>query len=521
MSATEFREGEVRSSHVFSAMAAVLSGAAWFQAPILASLTKTQGGVLIRDATMLAHPLRACTACAVFLIALASGVSSALAQTNSSASPGSAASRGKSSSAGIPETAARPPRSAYVAARAHGDVEEELYYGPGDPPPRNYGPAPRSYGPSAAPARYRRGLPRDTYHGVPSWPCGDQGDCCDACSSRSGYGGDYWNGYGDDCSDACGYGSYGRGYDDYCGDDCGISCCEPRGRWGGGWVGSAEVTFLKPHNSSGTGFNSAIDAGLFSTITGASLSFDIDPDYEASGRFTVGWQACGGLGVRGRFWDYDHAFDGTAAVDVGTALFFPTGQTMALTAGLPITIGHSWDTSVIDLEVFDTARLGCYWDVTWSAGFRYVEYREVSNLAINVTGTAVNLAQVKDFDGIGMTTALELRRPVFGCLDFFTNARWSILMGDEEDTLSASAVIGTTAPVAVTLTETQKNDVKFIFEMQVGAQYVVPLCGNGDFFVRAGAEMQYWDGFGVSPTTLLFDESAGFGGLFVAIGVNR
>jgi hypothetical protein len=94
-----------------------------------------------------------------------------------------------------------------------------------------------------------------------------------------------------------------------------------------------------------------------------------------------------------------------ASIGVGTSI-----GGLGITAGLPLTVAHSWDAYALDLEVFDTTKLGCHWDVTWSVGFRYVEYEEVRSLALNVTGVAVNLAQLKNFEGIGMTSALELRR---------------------------------------------------------------------------------------------------------------
>jgi hypothetical protein len=102
----------------------------------------------------------------------------------------------------------------------------------------------------------------------------------------------------------------------------------------------------------------------------------------------------------------------------------------------------------------------------------------------------------------------------------FANARGSMLMGDETNLLNVSVVVGT-ATVAVAINEVQKNDVKFIFETQAGAEYILPICGGGYYFARAGVEMQYWDNFGVSPTGLLFDESSGFGGLFAAVGIQR
>jgi hypothetical protein len=167
----------------------------------------------------------------------------------------------------------------------------------------------------------------------------------------------------------------------------------------------------------------------------------------------------------------------------------------------------------VDVEVIDSTRLGCYWDATWSLGFRYVEYEEVRGVAVP---GLFSIAAEKQFSGIGTTGSFELRRPVTNALNLFGNTRASILMDDDDNSLTIGL-----GPGAIVITERQANDVKFIFETQMGLEWAQPTYSGGCYFARVGVEMQYWNNFGVSPISLLFDESAGFGGFFASVGLSR
>lgn len=283
----------------------------------------------------------------------------------------------------------------------------------------------------------------------------------------------------------------------------GNPCCRSQGL-----VGGVEVGYLKAHNSSGTG-----PTGIFAAADDDASIAEIDPSYDFAPRLWVGYGRCDGLGARLRYWEFDHSYD-VAIPDAN-----PFGTAFE---GF-----HGWDTWVADIEVTDSTVLGCHWDVTWSAGFRYVDFFE--NVGLRDAGAAALLLS-KQITGIGLTASLELRRRVNCNIGLFSSVRGSAIYGDEDTRLYAN--IGNLNDFG--RFETERNDVKFLWEAQLGGEYILPICGGGYYFLRAGAEVQYWGGFGVDQDAFGIDDSddelvpslpgdaaVGFAGLFVSAGIQR
>jgi hypothetical protein len=289
---------------------------------------------------------------------------------------------------------------------------------------------------------------------------------------------------------------------------CGC-CCDPCCR-SQGFVGGVEVGYLKAHHSEGTGF-----PNLFAAPIGGepgTINGNLDPDFEAAPRFWAGYRRCDGLGVRARYWEFDHTFEeGLVNGVLGVTAFS--------------SVFHGWDTWVADVEVTDTTQLGCYWVVTVSAGYRHVEYFESAGL-VEPTG-AITVASTKSFTGEGATAAAEFRRCVSCNLGLYASVRTSVVYGDEFNTSGAAIDPGDNNGVEILVASAiHQNDVKFIYEAQLAAEYLMPLCSGGEFFARAGAEVQYWDTFGVDNGFLALigqfdDNSVGFAGFFAAVGIER
>jgi hypothetical protein len=107
----------------------------------------------------------------------------------------------------------------------------------------------------------------------------------------------------------------------------------------------------------------------------------------------------------------------------------------------------------------------------------------------------------------------------------FGSARASAIYGDEVTQLMEFVAPG---PLSAR-SETERNDVKYIWEAQLGVEYVMPLSSGASLFARAGAEVQYWGGFGVNQDifdlagnpNLPSDASVGFAGFFATVGLAR
>lgn len=205
------------------------------------------------------------------------------------------------------------------------------------------------------------------------------------------------------CADAAGCGNG-------CGDCCDDCCGNP------GFVGGAEILWLTAYHAEG-------DFGNF--------------DGETATRFWVGYQGADGLGVRVRWFDFDHRE--AAAGGVGPNIL---------------------DISHVDVEIYDSFQLSCNWDLVVGAGVRYMDYFDLS------TG-----GDIGEIAGFGPVVTVEAYRHISDRAALYVIARESIVGGD-----------GNVVNFDVTTN---------VFEMQIGGQLHRDYNG-GLLFARAGWEAQYY-----------------------------
>jgi hypothetical protein len=222
----------------------------------------------------------------------------------------------------------------------------------------------------------------------------------------------------------------------------------------------------------------------------AEKNDDAEFDQEITPRLTIGWVGTSGLGVRVRYWEFDH--EAPAVEDNGSVV--------------------DVDTFTLDFEVFDTFCLNRNWDLEIAAGIRYNDFEEVM---LDIPGD--NDIRINDFDGFGIVVSAELRRLVGTNGALFVRARSSILM-DDKDILNdpgqgqkvtlIDVVVGTT-------------------ELAFGYDYVMPQCDGSYYFVRLSAEWQTWynysSGFEDTENNEDFAGPAdvGFAGFGIGIGLAR
>lgn len=271
--------------------------------------------------------------------------------------------------------------------------------------------------------------------------------CCDSC-----------------CDSAC----------DSCCDGCCDPCCRPAGI-----IGSAEVTFLKPHTGIGMG---VVDDFAFG--------------YEVAPRVTVGYQGSDGLGYRLRYWEFNHT-----QRDPGG---FANDEV-------------AYDTYVVDLEFVDSMSLGCYWDASIFGGFRYLEFGVEYNV-FAANGQIAAGSQSYGNSSIGLTLGGELRRCIGNGLAAYVNTRTSLMMGDEKE----FRVNVQNGPAV--LNDTELDNIYYIWEAQTGAQWTRELEMGGYLFFRAGVEIQIWDnmaGSGPAGVNGQSTEDWGLGGGTISAGIIR
>ncbi|GEM_PF-1549337 len=240
----------------------------------------------------------------------------------------------------------------------------------------------------------------------------------------------------------------------------------------------AEAMFLKYHRADGVRVGHRPEDALYG-------------DYLPAPRFTLGYVFPGGLGIRARWWEFDHE---------------QRSENNSLLAV---------DTYTVDLEVYERFCLNCKWAVEVSAGVRYTEFYEYQE---KDKGPSFH-----DYSGWGGVLGLEGVRRV-GCYGgLYARARGAILVGDK---YIENGERPWQSWNSVTLQDTTQG----MIELAFGVQYSRPLRNGMVVTGRFGYEWQNWYNFssafdGPPPINTTIDyfvgpSDVGFGGFVLALGVN-
>jgi hypothetical protein len=231
-----------------------------------------------------------------------------------------------------------------------------------------------------------------------------------------------------------------------------------------GIVAGFELAFLKPQ---GIDAFSSLPAVGIDTPHGTSWNFESAP------RFWLGYTNADGLGVRARYFDFDHDAIGSTAA--GTGIFRQTVE-----SGLKV--------SALDLEVTQSARLGLTW-LNAGGGLRYAETSLSASVVDNFGFTHDSTAS---FHGIGPTVFLEATRPIGnGNFALFATARGSLLFGDARQRVTETFPI----PSGNFSESLVASQVVTVGELQLGGQWQRST-RYGTFFARSAFEAQAWSGAG-------------------------
>lgn len=228
-----------------------------------------------------------------------------------------------------------------------------------------------------------------------------------------------------------------------------------------GLFGSIEVTFLKPRIS---GVQPAFGSG-----TGRML----DAEHETALRYVLGYKGESGLGLRARYWSFDHVADFVAP-------YAP--------AHLGINV-QSADTEIVSTQNSQGTRF------EFAAGVRYGKL-EYFNDGVTFFG-----AGGVTFEGVGPTIAIDIRREVADTgLTLFGNLRGAALVGDiSNNSLLLNIPAGNISDEWMT-----------VLENQLGVSWRTDVFRETTLILQAAWETQHWqnntlsdDVYGIGSNLLL------------------
>ena len=248
----------------------------------------------------------------------------------------------------------------------------------------------------------------------------------------------------DSCSN-CDDGSCSSCADSCC--DAGLpSACDCNSN---GWLVDTEILYFQYLKADGV--RTGTDSG----------SEDIDGDYEISPRITLGYETCSGMGLRTRWWMYDHEI-GRNSSDV-----------------------FAVDTYTVDLELFESFNINDCWALEASGGLRYNNFDEVVNDG--------GINRRASFSGVGAIVGGELSRKI-SCGRLFSRIRLAMLADDKS------------------ILNTDSNDdpprlgsTQGMVEVALGHEHRRTLSNGSQLVIRGFAEWQNWYNYSES----LFESNNG------------
>ena len=226
----------------------------------------------------------------------------------------------------------------------------------------------------------------------------------------------------------------------------------------------AELTYLAPNSTTGLG--------------PSGIAFFPSSEMLPSWRSWIGYTGTNGLGLRLRYWEFDHLV---------------TNGVNAFTYGL--------DASTVDLELTFSKSFVNEWDVLLSGGVRHLAFHE--------DRTAIGTSSV-DSDLTGLLVGAEVRRNLVGGFRAYGLARTASVFGDLTGEVPSGFIV-----------HLEGRNV-FMYESQLGVEYCRETC-CGELSLRVGAEVMHWDSVSyknISGTDSTA-ESVGLVGLVTGITLRR
>ncbi len=270
-----------------------------------------------------------------------------------------------------------------------------------------------------------------------------------------------------------------------------------------------EATYLSPLTHDDT-------ATIIGALQGSDF-LDIEK-FEAAPRIWVGFENECGRGIRASYWQYDaeDRFDTLGLLP--TTSFTDASENM--------------EAYTVDLEYTRRFEHGC-WDTLASFGVRTagLSRSQVFHNFDQFAGVNARSTNENEFNGTGLTAALEGRRPLGSHVSFVGNIRGSVLWGTSNVDANSMLVQGGVTADQIALVN--QDSTMWVVEGQAGLEWSKYLqCFNGMAFARFMFEYQSWNvddpafeltqaAFGSILTTSSLSNDVDFIGFTVAVGISR
>jgi len=287
----------------------------------------------------------------------------------------------------------------------------------------------------------------------------------------------------------------------------GVSCRKA----GGGLYGGAALIYAKPH------FKEAFQISALNTATGLQTLIPFSYDYSATPEFWLGMERADGLGLRGRYWQFDQSGNGITRVSDGqtyytanaTTIIFPA-TIIANDAGEVLVSDDNLRTQVVDLEATLRMKVGRT-EIVGGGGLRYAALTQsLTSTVLDAGGTMVGLLQwTRDFEGVGPCVSFDLRRPL-GQSRFSAVAKVNaaLLYGNKD--LERTVVGDVTSPTAAPFLNLDGGDeVVGLGEVALGVQWRRPF-RPGELVIGGIYQGQLWAEAGAPTLGFLGFEGFGF-----------
>ncbi len=242
-------------------------------------------------------------------------------------------------------------------------------------------------------------------------------------------------------------------------------------------------------------------------------------------RIEVGVDGYCGVGLRGRYWRFDHksSINATSAnSEIATWFADDSSNEIGFDDSDEAYFSHDMRLNVGDIELTFTD-CGCC-NTTFFVGFRFASVKHDYH-AEDIDGGSAIVNSKQSFSGWGVTTGFDYLHPLACSFSVYAKARASLLYGDGD-------WFATNQDEDARISSSNCNDLIPVGELGFGLDWRRCFCDAYVGFVRIGVETQYWGSAGSAGPgcNAVYDEgnyqnsnptdsSLGFVGLNIALGM--